>query len=163
MWLLLFITCKMAWDMAMPAISCDNDNQGNNYTKSSSSITATYHLNNQRDGELERKGRILDRESLFRMPLKANPVWLPLRIPCAVTSHCLLLKVKHIEIISNIAASTPDYLPLCSYEKFVIPLFFFAVFELISCDFRCNLSCMSACSELNVSHHVLICMLTTSS
>lgn len=144
----------------MHAISSDNDNQGNNYTKSSSSITATYHLNNQRDGEVERKGRI--RESLFHMPLKANPVWLPLRIPCAVTRYCLLLKVKYIEIMSNIAASTLDYLLLCSSEKFVIPMFF-TVFELISCDFSCNLLFMCVCSELSVSHYALVCMLTTSS
>lgn len=43
----------------MYAISSDNDNQDNNYTKLSSSITVTYHLNNQalngkRSGE-ERK------------------------------------------------------------------------------------------------------------
>lgn len=47
MWLLLFITCKMAWDTLMHAISTDNDNQDSNYTKSGSSITVTYHLNNQ--------------------------------------------------------------------------------------------------------------------
>lgn len=37
----------MAWDTVMYAISSDNDNQDNNYTKPSSSITVTYHLNNQ--------------------------------------------------------------------------------------------------------------------
>lgn len=31
----------------MYAISSDNDNQDNNYTKPDSSITVTYHLNNQ--------------------------------------------------------------------------------------------------------------------
>lgn len=160
MWLLLFITCKMAWDTAMHAISSDNDNQGNNYTKSSSSITATYHLNNQRDGEVERKGRILDRESLFRMPLKANPVWLPLRIPCAITRYCLLLKVKdHVKYSSSY---TGLFVALFLW-KVCNPNVFFTVFELISCDFSCNLLFMSACSELSVSHYVLICMLTTSS
>lgn len=33
--------------MVMYAISSDNDNQDNNYTKPGSSITVTYHLNNQ--------------------------------------------------------------------------------------------------------------------
>lgn len=37
----------MGWDMGMYAISSDNDNKDNNYTKPSSSITVTYHLNNQ--------------------------------------------------------------------------------------------------------------------
>lgn len=37
----------MGWDTLMYAISSDNDNQDNNYTKPSSSITVTYHLNNQ--------------------------------------------------------------------------------------------------------------------
>lgn len=48
----------MAWDTLMHAISTDNDNRDSNYTKSGSSITVSYHLNNQtsrdRGGE-ERK------------------------------------------------------------------------------------------------------------
>ncbi|KAF3849607.1 hypothetical protein F7725_019326 [Dissostichus mawsoni] len=42
----------MDWDTLMYAISGDNDNQDNNYTKPGSSITVTYHLNNQ---QLKRK------------------------------------------------------------------------------------------------------------
>ncbi|KAI4802388.1 hypothetical protein KUCAC02_020229 [Chaenocephalus aceratus] len=58
----------MDWDTLMYAISGDNDNQDNNYTKPGSSITVTYHLNNQqlkrkRGGEKSR-GRILDWDSL---------------------------------------------------------------------------------------------------
>lgn len=45
--LLLFIKCKLGWDPVVCAISSDNDNQDNNYTKPDSSITVTYHLNNQ--------------------------------------------------------------------------------------------------------------------
>lgn len=37
----------MGWDTVMYAISSDNDNQDNNYTKLRPSITVTYHLNNQ--------------------------------------------------------------------------------------------------------------------
>lgn len=37
----------MGWDTVMCAISSDSDNQDNNYTKPGSSITITYHLNNQ--------------------------------------------------------------------------------------------------------------------
>lgn len=37
----------MVCDTVMYAISSDNDNQDNNYTKPGSSITVTYHLNNQ--------------------------------------------------------------------------------------------------------------------
>ena len=37
----------MGWDTVMYAISSDNDNKNKNYTKPTSSITVTYHLNNQ--------------------------------------------------------------------------------------------------------------------
>lgn len=37
----------MAQDTVMYAISSDNDNRDNNYTKLGSSIIVTYHLNNQ--------------------------------------------------------------------------------------------------------------------
>lgn len=46
----------MGWDPVMYAISSDNDNQDNNYTKPGSSITITYHLNNQALKERERGG-----------------------------------------------------------------------------------------------------------
>lgn len=70
----------MGWDTVMYAISTDNDNQDNNYTKPGSSITVTYHLNNQalRERGAERKRRILDWESLFRISVEADPVSLPL-------------------------------------------------------------------------------------
>lgn len=68
----------MDWDTLMYAISGDNDNQDNNYTKPGSSITVTYHLNNQqlkrkRGGEKSR-GRILDWDSLFLVSVQVDPV-----------------------------------------------------------------------------------------
>ena len=61
----------------MRATGADNDNQDNNYTKPGSSITVTYHLNNQALKEKEGwrgEERILDWDSLFRISVEADPV-----------------------------------------------------------------------------------------
>lgn len=63
----------------MHAISSDNDNQDNNYTKAVSSITVTYHLNYQalreNVGWGRGAGRILDRDFLFRISVRVDPVY----------------------------------------------------------------------------------------
>ena len=63
----------MGWDTVMYAISSDNDNQDNNYTKAGSSISVTYHLNYQalrRSIGEGRGGRKTEKEIMYQESYK---------------------------------------------------------------------------------------------